>query len=165
MERVGRMEREEAGERDEIGAVREPLLRGWHGTQLRRATTRVAPTGAGMDWGMGSRPRLHEGRLFAGTTEAGAGNDGVGMGGSGGDLRGTTTGSPLQGKGGGMGSRLRGNNEGGGAGKNGNTNMRWFVCEMGGNEGGREGDGFVRCGKWEEGGQNCPYERGEGSAT
>ena len=47
---------------------------------LQRATTRVAPTGEGMDSG----PRLHEGRLFAGKTGEGAricaGKTGEGMG-------------------------------------------------------------------------------------
>ena len=49
--------------------VPEPPLRGGHGTQRRRASSRVAPTEAGMD----SRPRLHGGRLCAGETEGGMG--------------------------------------------------------------------------------------------
>ena len=38
------------------GGANLPLRDGGKGAQRRRATTRVAPTGAGMDWGMGSRP-------------------------------------------------------------------------------------------------------------
>ena len=83
-----------------------------------------------MDWGMGSRPRLHEGRLFAGTTEVAWGERGKGAQLKTGDHKGRPYGG--RDDGGGMGSRprlhggqaLRGNNGGGGAGMTGGSGMR-----------------------------------------
>ena len=143
------------------------------GTQLRRATTKVAPTGAGMDWGMGSRPYLSREQR-----RRGRGNDGgVGLRGNNANAgfeRGKGGGNPVPTRGGrernvdgqpqGLpqrgrawiggwipvpvftGQALRGNNGGGGA-----RRKRREWARSASDEGGRH---------------TCPYEgRGEGSAT